>query len=148
MSTYSDSLTLTLFTRLMRPVATIPASIGSGSRKRILCLDDDLLSLKLLERLLRDAYEVHLCSNVQQAVRIVEMYPIDTFICDYHLDTDMTGTKALQTLSAMELFNGCNSILITACPTAEIEAEVRAAGFTGIFPKPLGRAFQLHCKAL
>lgn len=149
MSTYNDSFTLTFISRFFCAASTQESgAISATRRKRVICLDDDPLSLRLLEVLLKDTYDVHSCGSIYQAIRVSQKYAIDTFICDYHLGSDMTGAKALGLLAELNLIPTSHKILITARPTPEIEAEVRAAGFTHIFSKPLGRDFQNHCRSL
>lgn len=114
-------------------------------KDKALCLDDDPLSLRLVEHLLKKRYEVIACANMESAIRAVRKHRMDLFLCDYHLGESFTGAQAYDELRNEYGFNPAHRILITSYPSPEIEAETMAAGFDRVFSKPLRKEFQLHC---
>ena len=44
-----------------------------GGQEKAICLDDDPLSLRLVEHLLKERYEVISCANIDAAIRAVKM---------------------------------------------------------------------------
>lgn len=117
-------------------------------KERALCLDDDPLSLRLVEHLLKKRYEVISCVNFDSAIRAVKKYGIDLFLCDYHLGERFTGAQAYERLRADYAWNPVHRVLITSYPSPEIEAETLAIGFDRVFAKPLRKEFQMYCMNL
>ncbi len=110
-----------------------------------LCLDDDPLSLRLVEHLLKKRYHVISCANVDSAIRAVKQHRCGLFLCDYHLGDDITGAQAWESLSREHGFSPAHRVLITSYPSAAIEEESRSVGFDRVFAKPLRREFQQYC---
>ena len=110
-----------------------------------ICLDDDPLSLRLVEHLLKKRYQVMSCPTIESALKVVRDHSIDLFLCDYHLGEDFTGVQAFMQMRREYGFNPEHSVLITSYPSPEIEAETKAIGFHRVFAKPLRREFQSHC---
>jgi CheY-like chemotaxis protein len=114
-------------------------------RETALCLDDDPLSLRLVEHLLKKRYEVISCATMDSAVRAVQKHSIDLFLCDYHLGERFTGAQAYERLREDHGYNPVHRVLITSYPSREIEAETLAIGFDRVFAKPLRKEFQMYC---
>ncbi|MGC9450251.1 MAG: response regulator [Oceanipulchritudo sp.] len=114
-------------------------------KDKAICLDDDPLSLRLVEHLLKKRYEVISCANLDAAIRAVKEHDADLFLCDYHLGERFTGARAFEILSGEYGFNPSHRILITSYPSPEIERETMGVGFDHVFPKPLRREFQSYC---
>lgn len=114
-------------------------------KEKALCLDDDPLSLRLVEHLLKKRYEVVSCATIDCAIRAVQKQSFDLFLCDYHLGEHFTGAQAFERLRHEHGYNPVHRILITSYPSREIEAETLAIGFDRVFSKPLRKEFQMHC---
>ena len=119
---------------------------GKAPQKEMaICLDDDPLSLRLVEHLLKSRYEVISCANIDAAIRAVKKHSVELFLCDYHLGEQFTGARAYAILTTKYGFNPTHSILITSYPSREIEQISRDAGFSKVFAKPLRKEFQSFC---
>ena len=115
-------------------------------RKEVaICLDDDPLSLRLVEHLLKKRYEVMSCPTMESAIKVLKRHTVDLFLCDYHLGDGFPGVQAFMEMRRDHAFNPEHCILITSYPSPEIEAETRAMGFHRVFAKPLRQEFQSHC---
>ncbi|NDV63263.1 response regulator [Puniceicoccales bacterium CK1056] len=114
-------------------------------KEMALCLDDDPLSLRLVEHLLKKRYEVISCATIDKAIRAVQKYDMALFLCDYHLGESFTGSQAYETLRQDFGYNPVHRVLITSYPSSEIEAEALASGFDRVFSKPLRKEFQMYC---
>lgn len=114
-------------------------------KEKAICLDDDPLSLRLVEHLLKGRYDVISCANIDAAIRAVKKHPIQLFLCDYHLGEDFTGARAFDILTTKYGFMPAHSVLITSYPSNEIEQISLDAGFSKVFAKPLRREFQSFC---
>jgi CheY-like chemotaxis protein len=116
-----------------------------ATRERAICLDDDPLSLRLVEHLLKDRYDVISCANIDAAVRAVKSSHVDLFLCDYHLGEQFTGARAFEILTNKYGFNPIHRILITSYPSDAIEKESLEIGFSKVFAKPLRKEFKSYC---
>jgi CheY-like chemotaxis protein len=114
-------------------------------KEKALCLDDDPLSLRLVEHLLKKRYDVISCATIDTAIRAVQNHSLDLFLCDYHLGERFTGAQAYDRLRRDFGYHPVHRILITSYPSPEIEAETLATGFDRVFAKPLRKEFQMHC---
>lgn len=114
-------------------------------RETALCLDDDPLSLRLVEHLLKGRYDVISCATIDRAIPAVKKNAIDLFLCDYHLDDRLTGVQAFERLSRDYGYNPLHRVLITSYPSQEISCETLSAGFHRVFAKPLRKEFQMYC---
>ena len=66
------------------------------NRKAILCVDDEPIILKTLERLFRkENYDVYKAENGNEALSILEEVPIDLVISDYRMP-EITGVELLK----------------------------------------------------
>lgn len=151
MTTQDETFNLSFITNLFqsaRPPAAGPMRLAkrrASARETAVCLDDDPLSLRLVEHLLKKRYTVISCANMESAVNEVQGRHVDLFLCDYHLGEDFTGAQAFAQLRADFGFNPAHSILITSYPSPDIEARTKAIGFHRVFAKPLRKDFQAHC---
>ncbi|MFO7724136.1 MAG: response regulator [Oceanipulchritudo sp.] len=121
---------------------------GPSGKELALCLDDDPLSLRLVEHLLKKRYKVISCLNLDRAVVAVRRERIGLFLCDYHLGQEFTGAQAYDHLRLEHGYNPLHRVLITSYPSNEIEAESLASGFDRVFAKPLRKEFQSYCMEL
>lgn len=117
-------------------------------KEKAICLDDDPLSLRLVEYLLKGRYEVICCPNIDAAIRAVQMHKSEILLCDYHLSESFTGVQAWRRLSSEHGFNPTHRVLITSYPSPEITQESLEIGFDRVFSKPLRREFQDYCLKL
>ena len=117
-------------------------------KEKAICLDDDPLSLRLVEHLLKKRFHVLSCATLDCAIRAVKEHPVDLFLCDYHISDRLTGIRAMETLSHSHGFNPAHRVLITSYPSPEIEGKCLAAGFDRVFSKPLRGEFQTYCMNL
>ncbi len=115
------------------------------AREKAICLDDDPLSLRLVEHLLKDRYDVISCANIDATIRAVKQHNVELFLCDYHLGEQFTGARAFEILTRKYGFSPTHCILITSYPSDEIERISLDSGFTKVFAKPLRKEFQSFC---
>ena len=118
---------------------------NAQEKEKAICLDDDPLSLRLVEHLLKDRYDVISCANIDAAIRAVKKYSVQLFLCDYHLGEQFTGARAFEILTNKYGFNPTHCILITSYPSQNIEQISLNAGFSKVFAKPLRKEFQSYC---
>ena len=114
-------------------------------KEKAICLDDDPLSLRLVEHLLKPRFDVICCANIDAAIKAVQKHQANLLLCDYHLGESFTGVQAWKKLSGEHAFNPVHRVLITSYPSPEITQESLEIGFDRVFSKPLRRDFQDYC---
>jgi len=113
-----------------------------------LCIDDDPLSLRLVEHLLKQRFSIISCLNADAAIKAIKRHRVDLFICDFHLSDRCTGVQVYEQLRDSHGFHPRHKILITSYPSMDIESQARGVGFDTVFSKPLRKDFQAHCNRL
>ena len=148
MSINEGTIQLPFLSSLMKDKPGMAARCCHGTgreREKAICLDDDPLSLRLVEHLLKERYDVISCANIDAAIRAVKRYRMELFLCDYHLGEQFTGARAFEILTNKYGFNPTHRVLITSYPSDKIERESLDIGFSKVFAKPLRREFQSYC---
>lgn len=121
------------------PARAEPASVEKLSSRRasnklagakILCIDNETLILEGMKAMLSgwgcEVYTAASIGSAKSVLRRLEREP-DAILADYHLDNEVTGIMALETL-AERLEGAVPSIVITADRTDEVAEEIRRAG--------------------
>jgi len=113
---------------------------GSAEKKKILCIDDDLILAELCEERLQElGYDVVGESDAEKALRLFEESP-DEFhllIVD-HLMPNVLGTELVK--KALFIRPDINVLLVTGHEGAVSEEEAREAGVKEVLIKPLTTA--------
>ncbi|MDO9103456.1 MAG: diguanylate cyclase [Methylovulum sp.] len=89
------------------------------TRAKILIVDDDITSVRMLDAILRDKYDLIVALNGEQALRRAMLAPPDIIILDIGLG-DMDGYQVFQYLSGNEVTRDIPVIFVTAA-TGEAE---------------------------
>jgi len=64
----------------------VRTNIKIGQRRRVLCVDDDLLTMHLLSLILeREGYEVVTSSDPMTAIKVLKQDPVDLVLLDYEM---------------------------------------------------------------
>jgi CheY-like chemotaxis protein len=113
------------------------------TRKSILFLDDNQLTLRYVRLLLGDDFDVLICPTIDEAIAYIRTHPIDYFVSDFHLADNFTGAQAIQRLSAETNFNPKDCILVTSDSSKLTRESAISSGFSRIFIKPLSNEFKL-----
>ncbi len=74
---------------------------STGLKRRILCVDDAEVSLRIRKLLLsRAGYEVLTATSGEEGLEIFQQFPVDMVIADHFL-TDKTGTEIAREMKAL-----------------------------------------------
>lgn len=111
----------------------------SASALRVLFVDDDRINAFLFENLCAALPGVHTrcAGNGGEALEAAADWRPDVLVLDLHLP-DTTGTELLGQLRAA--LGPVPAFLCSAEEPATLEPIARAAGFTGVWPKPVDEA--------
>ena len=107
-------------------------------RGRVLYIEDDPMSLKLVERLLEQRPEVELIMALEgkQGLTLARECRPDLVLLDLHLQ-DMEGEDVLRAIRAEPELRRTPVIVITAEPYPRLPERMRAAGAQAYLRKPL-----------
>lgn len=113
----------------------------SSELRHVLCVDDALVDLKLLERSLRAtgaALDVHLCTKPQAALEHVQTHEVDLAILDVQMP-GMCGIELLETLKErMPDRLPKVVIFLSTLEDPDIQRAAYALGATAYMLKPAG----------
>ncbi|MBN1556060.1 MAG: response regulator [Phycisphaerae bacterium] len=104
--------------------------------KRVLYLDDSLMALRMMERMLKDVVQVFSAATILDAEEILADGPIDMVITDYLLD-DGNGIDFARRLREDPLYKEIPILLVSAGLSSEVAFESMRAGINQCFRKPL-----------
>jgi DNA-binding NtrC family response regulator len=105
-------------------------------KKKILIVDDDPVTIKLLHKTLNDIedLDVYTAKDGKKAIDLLNKKNIDLLISDLH----MPGINGLQLLHHVSKhFPGIRVIILTGCGTSNIENKIKSIGSYQYYEKPL-----------
>ncbi|MGD0657553.1 MAG: response regulator [Syntrophorhabdales bacterium] len=111
-----------------------------GEKRKILCVDDDLVLAELCEERLKElGYEVVGVADPEKALQLLEESPdgFDLLIVDQVMP-NVTGTELAK--KALLIRPDVNVLLVTGHEGAVSKEEAREAGVKEVLAKPLTRA--------
>ena len=107
------------------------------ARKRILCVEDDAVSLKLVRDVLQaNGYETEEVTSGEEALATAGRIKPDLIVMDIRLP-GIDGLEATRRLKSHPDTAGIPVLAVTAHATPEGEARILAAGFQAYLAKPL-----------
>jgi PAS domain S-box-containing protein len=119
-----------------RPVVGSAAPVNRDKRWRVLLVEDNLDTLRILSRLLeRWGYEVRLAATVAKALEIAGNEPCDLVISDIGLP-DGSGLEVMRTIRRNQ--PDVRGVAISGYGTDEDIRQSREAGFSEHLTKPVG----------
>lgn len=109
---------------------------NATARKKILIVDDDPVTLKLLQKTLSkmEDLEVYTAEDGKKAINLLNQQSVDLLVSDLH----MPGINGLQLLQYVNKhFPGLRAIVLTGCGTSNIENKIKSIGSYQYYEKPL-----------
>lgn len=108
-------------------------SRGSLTLAKVMIIDDDRTTVKLLQTLLElDGYQVTVVGRGADVVPLAQQAMPDIFLMDYHL-SDMDGVEVIRALRALPQFASTPIVMTSGL---DVEAEALRAGATTFLVKP------------
>ena len=110
--------------------------VGYGKMKPlVLAVDDDQVTLHLVEKILGESVEVEKISNGNDALEYLAHYTVDLVLLDYNMP-DMKGIEVLKCMKQRAEMKNVPVIVLTADANIEIETEVFQSGAVDFIRKP------------
>ena len=88
--------------------------INRKLKKRLLILEDDLVTINVLVRILKNNYEIDYANNGEDAIKYAKEKDYDAFLIDIGLPGNMNGIQATKELKKIKDNNNKPYIAITA----------------------------------
>jgi CheY-like chemotaxis protein len=103
------------------------------AKSKILIVDDDPITVKLLQTLLElDGFEIAIAPRGGDVLPVAESFTPDLFFMDYHL-TDMDGVEVIRDLRKLDAYA---TVPIVMTSGLNVEKEAMAAGANMFVLKP------------
>jgi CheY-like chemotaxis protein len=104
--------------------------------KKILVVDDNDLNITILEGILENRYEIHVCHNGLDAITLVETKAFDMIIMDIMMP-DMDGIEVCETIKKNDEKKDIPIIFLSAAANDKpLRQSVFKAGATDFINKP------------
>lgn len=118
--------------------------MDSESRKKlILVVEDDEQSLRYLQVLLEQNYEVYSAVWAEAAWKILQEYPIDLVLMDISLPGEENGLQLTRRIRASETFRNLPIVAVTAHAFPRDRENSISAGCNEYISKPFERVYLL-----
>jgi CheY-like chemotaxis protein len=114
----------------------IEADEALPSRMRVLVVEDNMYTRLLVDRLLRDTYDVTSASNADQAFAIATEGEFDVLLMDINLGEGQNGVEVMQEFRKSDKFAQTPVVALTAYAMPEDRNRFLDAGFNHYLSKP------------
>ena len=105
------------------------------TRAKILVVDDDIISVRMLDGILRDKYDIIVATNGEQALKRAVLTPPDLILLDIGLG-DMDGYQVCRYLSTNEITRDIPVIFVTVMDGEKEETKALELGAVDYITKP------------
>ena len=110
--------------------------INRKLKKRLLILEDDLVTINVLVRILKNNYEIDYANNGEDAIKYAKEKDYDAFLIDIGLPGNMNGIQATKELKKIKDNNNKPYIAITAYALSGDKSYFLSQGLTHYISKP------------
>jgi CheY-like chemotaxis protein len=110
--------------------------INNSLKKRLLILEDDLVTVNVLLRLLKNQYDIDDVNNGEDALKMANKNNYDAFLIDIGLPGNMNGIDATKELKKIKDNREKPYIAITAYALPGDKAHFLTNGLTHYISKP------------
>ena len=109
--------------------------MGGDSKKNILVVDDDMITLTAIRKILEKKYNVSLAKSAKQAWEILNDAPIDLMLLDVEMP-EQSGLEFISYLQSNEVFTHVPVIFVTSHSTPDILKKAIGSGAKSFIAKP------------
>jgi len=115
-------------------------------KHRVLCIDDDAISLSFLEETLKDHYDVALCIDSSEALAAAVRFKPHVVVSDFSMP-GFTGADLLSLFDTLPDTRNIPFLAFTAHANIENLTELMKNGVRGLIEKPADPEFVLETVA-
>jgi CheY-like chemotaxis protein len=105
--------------------------------KKMLIVEDDDLSLSVMQRLFRDNYEIFVASSAEEFFENYKSNFFDIIIMDISLKGGKSGLDIIKEIKADKLYSGTPILCLTAHAHKQIKLNAIEAGTDYFLTKPV-----------
>ena len=106
-----------------------------ATKKNILAIDDNSVSLTVINTILEGSYKVYLAKNTELATKILHAEPIDLILLDLEMP-DMPGIDFLDAIHNNTSFYYIPIIIVSSHGTEDLIVKAKKKGASGFVVKP------------
>ena len=115
----------------------LPSSVGTS--KKVLVVDDDFATRKIVELFLRGEIELESASNSKDAIDMVNANVYSLVLMDISLGKGISGVDLLQNLKSLPSYQDVPIIAVTAHAMMGDREKFMSSGFNDYLSKPFSR---------
>jgi CheY-like chemotaxis protein len=115
----------------------LPSSVGTS--KKVLVVDDDFATRKIVELFLRGEIELESASNSKEAIDMVNANVYSLVLMDISLGKGISGVDLLQNLKSLSSYQDVPIIAVTAHAMMGDREKFMSSGFNDYLSKPFSR---------
>ncbi|MCU0342700.1 MAG: PAS domain S-box protein [Ignavibacterium sp.] len=115
----------------------LPSSVGTS--KKVLVVDDDFATRKIVELFLRGEIELESASNSKEAIDLVSKNVYSLVLMDISLGKGISGVDLLQNLKSLPTYQNVPIIAVTAHAMMGDREKFMSSGFNDYLSKPFSR---------
>jgi signal transduction histidine kinase len=110
-----------------------------GRKKKVLVIDDDLATRKIVELFLRGEIEIESASNSKEATDLINSDIYSLVLMDISLGKGISGIELLQNLRMIPAYKNIPVIAVTAHAMVGDKEKFLESGFNDYLSKPFGK---------
>jgi CheY-like chemotaxis protein len=110
-----------------------------GKSKKVLVVDDDIATRKIVELFLRDEIEIESASNSKDATDLINNKVYSIVLMDISLGKGISGVDLLKNLRTLPQYNNVPVIAVTAHAMVGDKEKFLSSGFDDYLSKPFGK---------
>jgi len=109
-----------------------------AEERKILIIDDDPMTLKILTTFLNQEYELRIANSAAQAMTLMAKFTPDLILLDIEMP-DITGFEFLHTIKKNPRFMSTPVVIVSGHSEAEFVAHAENTGASCLVAKPIDR---------
>lgn len=109
---------------------------NNGLKQRLLILEDDIVTVNVIRRLLKGLYDIDNANNGEDALKMANENNYDAFLIDIGLPGNMNGIQATKEMKKIKDNRNKPYIAITAYALQGDKAHFLSEGLTHYISKP------------
>lgn len=133
----ADELVKSEPSKLIAREDILPYSVGKN--KRVLVVDDDLATRKIVELFLRGEIEIESASNSEDATDMINNYVYSLVLMDISLGKGISGVDLLNNLRQLPSYKNVPVLAVTAHAMVGDKEKFLSMGFDDYLSKPFGK---------
>ncbi len=117
-----------------------PATISESSTANVLYVEDDMIALKYIEKILNPLYKITTAFTADLALELVNKFTYDILMLDINLGRGIDGIELMKTIRKIPAYTNIPIVAVTAYAAESDKQEFLAKGFSHYISKPFSSA--------